>query len=269
MIDLTGKVAIVTGAAAGIGAATARALAESGATVVLAGPASAELTATTATLLDGGFRVTHHAVDISVEAQVIALIEHTQREYGRLDILDNNAALQGLPEDGDIASMSVDLWDRVMAVNARGTMLMCKHAVPAMISNGGGAIVNISSGTSFAGDFFASAYAASKGAINTLTKYVATQYGGRGIRCNALALGLVATPALQAGMPAPLQDIFRAHKLVGRLGQPNDVAAMVAFLSSEAASWISGQVFCLDGGFYAHTPTTVALAAFMESRTEG
>ena len=118
----------------------------------------------------------------------------------------------GSAEDREVTSMPVELWDHIMAVNARGTMLACKHALPLMIAGGGGSIINISSGTSTAGDFFATAYAASKGAINTFTRYVATQYGSAGIRCNALVLGLIATPVLRAMMPEPLREIFREKK---------------------------------------------------------
>src|SRR3546814_4262738 len=101
----------------------------------------------------------------------------TRDLFGRLDILDNNAAYHGDVNDGDVLSMTVELWDKIMSVNARGAMLMCKHALPLMIAQGGGSIINISSGTAQGGDFYATAYAASKGAINTFTKYVATQYG--------------------------------------------------------------------------------------------
>jgi NAD(P)-dependent dehydrogenase (short-subunit alcohol dehydrogenase family) len=259
--ELNGKVAIITGAGGvgGIGAQTAQVLAKSGARVVLADLPKSRLEETTGALQADGFDVAHHAVDISNEESVQALISFTRQKYGRLDILDNNAASQGQAEDREVGSMSVELWDHLMAVNARGTMLMCKHAVPAMIAGGGGSIINISSGTSAAGDFYATAYAVSKGAINTLTKYVATQYGAQGVRCNALIVGLINTPTLQATLPPQLQEIFRSHKLVQRLGKPQDIAEMVAFLGSDRSAFITGQLLPVDGGFYAHTPTTVQM----------
>jgi NAD(P)-dependent dehydrogenase (short-subunit alcohol dehydrogenase family) len=262
---LKGKVAIVTGAGGvgNIGAQTARMLAESGARVVLADLNDTELETTTTALSAAGLDVCCHATDISDEGSVEALIRFTQDRYGRLDVLDNNAASQGQPEDGEITSLSVELWDHIMGVNARGTMLMCKHALPLMISGGGGSIINISSGTSTAGDFFAPAYAASKGAINTLTRYVATQYGSKGIRCNALVLGLIETPKLQAVMPPPLREVFRENKLVQRLGSALDVAQMVTFLASDLSAFITGQLLPVDGGFYAHTPTTVAVGKLL------
>jgi NAD(P)-dependent dehydrogenase (short-subunit alcohol dehydrogenase family) len=263
--DLDGRVAIVTGAGGqgGIGECTARLLAEAGARVVIADLATSKLEETAAFLTKQGHDVSHCATDISDERSVESLIRFTQQKYGRLDILDNNAASQGQAEDRDVTSMSVELWDHIMSVNARGTMLMCKHALPVMISGGGGSIVNISSGTSTAGDFFATAYAASKGAINTFTRYVATQYGAQGVRCNALILGLIATPVLKSVMPEPLRDIFRDNKLVGRLGEPRDIAEMVLFLASDRSRFITGQLLPLDGGFYAHTPTTVPVLALL------
>ena len=265
---LNGKVAIVTGAGGmgNIGAQTARLLAESGARVVLADVDGSALEATTAALSAAGLGVACHSTDISDERSVESLIRFTREKFGRLDILDNNAASQGQSEDAEVTSLSVELWDHIMGVNARGTMLMCKHALPLMISGGGGSIINISSGTSAAGDFFATAYAASKGAINTLTRYVATQYGARGIRCNALILGLIDTPKLQAVMPPPLREVFRENKLVQRLGRPLDVAQMVAFLASDLSSFITGQLLPVDGGFYAHTPTTVAVGKLLAQR---
>jgi NAD(P)-dependent dehydrogenase (short-subunit alcohol dehydrogenase family) len=263
--DLNGRVAIVTGAGGrgGIGECTARVLAEAGARVVLADLATSKLEETAAFLTKEGHDVSHCATDISDERSVESLLRFTQQKYGRLDVLDNNAASQGQVEDRDVTSMSVELWDHIMSVNARGTMLMCKHALPVMIAGGGGSIINISSGTSTAGDFFATAYAASKGAINTFTRYVATQYGAQGVRCNALVLGLIATPVLKSVMPEPLRDIFRDNKLVGRLGEPRDVAEMVLFLASDRSRFITGQLLPVDGGFYAHTPTTVPVLALL------
>jgi NAD(P)-dependent dehydrogenase (short-subunit alcohol dehydrogenase family) len=263
--DLNGRVAIVTGAGGvgGIGECTARLLAEAGARVVLADLPGSKLEETAASLIKQGYDATHCATDISDERSVESLIRFTQQKHGRLDILDNNAASQGQAEDRDITTMSVELWDHIMGVNARGAMLMCKHALPVMMAGGGGSIINISSGTSMAGDFFATAYAASKGAVNTLTRYVATQYGAKGIRCNALVLGLIATPILKAVMPEPLRDIFRDNKLVGRLGEPRDVAEMVLFLASDRSRFITGQLLPVDGGFYAHTPTTAPVLALL------
>jgi NAD(P)-dependent dehydrogenase (short-subunit alcohol dehydrogenase family) len=263
--DLNGRVAIVTGAGGvgGIGECTARLLAEAGARVVLADLPGSKLEETAASLIKQGYDATHCATDISDERSVESLIRFTQQKHGRLDILDNNAASQGQAEDRDITTMSVELWDHIMGVNARGAMLMCKHALPVMIAGGGGSVINISSGTSMAGDFFATAYAASKGAVNTLTRYVATQYGAKGIRCNALVLGLIATPVLKAVMPEPLRDIFRDNKLVGRLGEPRDVAEMVLFLASDRSRFITGQLLPVDGGFYAHTPTAAPVLALL------
>jgi NAD(P)-dependent dehydrogenase (short-subunit alcohol dehydrogenase family) len=261
--DLKGKVAIVTGAAGGIGTATARRLAQGGARVVLSDLPSSPLSQVVSALKGEGLDVAGQASDIADEASVKSLIDFTVRTYGRLDVLDNNAARQGLANDTDVMSMPLDVWDSVMAVNARGTMLMCKHALPVMIANGGGSIINISSGTSVAGDIFSTAYAVSKGAINTLTRYVATQYGSKNIRCNALILGLVSSPKMEQTLPAPIKEIFKANKLSGRLGKPEDVAEMVAFLGSDRTPWLTGQLLPLDGGFYAHTPTFVPVAQLM------
>ena len=263
--DLRGRVAIVTGAGGegGIGACTARYLARAGSRVILADLENTQLEQTTAALLREGFEVSPWVTDISDERSVEALIRFTGKKYGRLDILDNNAASQGQPEDRDVTSMPVALWDHIMGVNARGTMLACKHALPLMMAGGGGSIINISSGTSSAGDFYATAYAASKGAINTFTRYVATQYGARGIRCNALVLGLIATPVLEKAMPQALRQIFSDNKLTGRLGEPRDVAEMVVFLASDRSRYITGQLLPVDGGFYAHTPTTVPMNALL------
>jgi NAD(P)-dependent dehydrogenase (short-subunit alcohol dehydrogenase family) len=267
-LSLDGKVAIVTGAAGGIGSETARLLGERGANVVLGDLPGTKLADAAATV-QGGKAATFE-VDISSEANVEALMAFTIETFGRLDIVDNNAARQGLPGDTNIMSMTVEVWDSVFAVNARGDMLMAKHSLPHMIEQGGGSIINISSGTAQAGDMFASAYACTKGAINTLTRYVATQYGAQGVRCNAIAPGLVATPALEAGMPDVMKDaMVRAGKLVPRLGQPRDIAEVVAFLASDASSWITGQVFPVDGGFFAHVPTLDAVRQLMAGMAEG
>jgi NAD(P)-dependent dehydrogenase (short-subunit alcohol dehydrogenase family) len=150
-----------------------------------------------------------------------------------------------------------------MAINARGTMLVCKHAIPVMIAGGGGSIVNISSGQSLSGDLTNVAYSAGKAAVNTLTRHVATTFGDRGIRCNAIAPGLVLTPALDAGMPEPLRPLFVEQCLVPRLGEPRDVAETVLFLASDAAAYISGQILSVDGGILSHIPTVPGIRKLM------
>ncbi|MBB5684814.1 SDR family NAD(P)-dependent oxidoreductase [Sphingobium boeckii] len=263
LADLEGKVAIVTGAggAGGIGAVTAHVLANAGAKVVIADLPGSNLLETALALSDQGLAIKACFADISSEEQVKALIAFTKDTFGRIDILDNNAAVQNHQEDVLVGDMNAAFWDRVFGINARGTMLMCKHTLPVMIEGGGGSIVNISSGTAQGGDFFATAYACTKGAINTLTRYVAVQYGSRGIRCNAIAPGLIATPLVNALLPDPVRAIFQAHSLTGKLGRPEDIAEMVAFLGSSRSQFITGQVLPVDGGIFAHVPTIVEVAA--------
>lgn len=267
--DLEDKVAIVTGSgdAGGIGYMIVRVLAEAGAKVVLSDIRDAELGALANPLKKDGLNVAYQAVDISDEKSVEALIQFTVTTFGRIDIVVNNAARQAVPQDLDVMNMPVDVWDKIMETNDRGDMLMCKHSLPVLIKGGGGSIINISSGTSFAGDMQHTAYGCSKGAINTLTRYVATQYGNKGVRCNALAPGLVRTSRLEATLPPVIRDLFAAHHVVGRLGETTDIAEAVRFLASDHSAWITGQVISIDGGFYAHLPTTVAMAELMAKMT--
>lgn len=261
--DLSGKVAIVTGAG-GVGAlgeTTARTLAAAGAKLVLADLPGSQLDETAKALSDAGYDVAACPTDISQEDQVKALMAFAKSRYGRLDVVDNNAASQGHREDGLVLDMTVELWDKVFSVNARGCMLMCKHAIPLMVETGGGSIINISSGTALAGDMFATAYAATKGAINTFTRYVATQYGRQGVRCNAIAPGLITTPRLRQSLPEPVLDIFQSHTLIGELSPPQDIAEMVAFLASDRSRSITGQVISVDGGFSVHISTVPQVTA--------
>jgi NAD(P)-dependent dehydrogenase (short-subunit alcohol dehydrogenase family) len=260
---LSGKVAIVTGAGGvgGIGAVTAEILARAGAQVVLADLPDSKLAETTGSLLDKGYKAAAHLTDISEEASVKVLMAFVKQTFGRLDALDNNAALQEHHLDGLLGDMDVAFWDKVFRVNARGTMLMCKHALPLMIEGGGGSIVNITSGTAHAGDFFATAYAATKGAINTFTKYIAVQYGSKGVRCNAIAPGLIGTPLVKSLLPVQVQAVYQNHSMTGRLGDPEDIGEMVAFLLSARSKFITGQIISVDGGIFAHVPTIVEVAA--------
>lgn len=255
--ELDGKVAIVTGACGGIGLATSRVLARAGAHVVLADLPDTDLAGATAAI---GAGAAHHPVDLADEASVRALIDFTVQRFGRLDVVDNNAAHTD-PTDTLVTEMTVDAWDQIFTVNARGTMLMCKHAVPQLVKGGGGAIVNISSATAHAAFDMSTAYACTKAAVETLTRYVATQYGRYGVRCNAIAPGLVRTPLLEARLPASIVEIFAAHHLSGRIGEPSDIAELVCFLASDRAAFITGQVIAADSGLLAQLPPVTQIRA--------
>jgi NAD(P)-dependent dehydrogenase (short-subunit alcohol dehydrogenase family) len=255
---LEGRVAVVTGAATGIGAATAQVLALRGARVVVADIDGSGGEAVAAGITATGGEAIAHAVDISDEAAVAGVIARTVEHFGRLDVVHNNAAATGpetLGRDNatDAIGMDIDLWDRTMAVHLRGTMLMCKHALPHLLERGNGVIVNTSSTSALAGDLVRLAYAASKAGVNALTLYLATMYGKRGLRCNAIAPGLIRS-ARHAGDPTRDMVIYEQNQLAPRLGLPEDIAHLVAFLASDEAAFITGQVIRADGGMLSHMP---------------
>ena len=254
---LDGKVAIVTGAASGIGQATARRLTEEGAAVVVADINGDGARAAVEELERAGAKALAYEVDVSEEEGVRGMVRAAVEAFGGLDVLHNNAAdlSEGtIGRDLAIVEMDVAVWDQTMAVNLRGPMLGCKHAIPAMLERGGGSIVNTSSGAALAAEPIRAAYAASKGGIVSLTRSVATMYGKQGIRCNAIAPGLVQTPAIRANMTPEQVALFERHHLAPRLELPEDIANMVVYLASDEAVWITGQTIPVDGGISAHNP---------------
>jgi NAD(P)-dependent dehydrogenase (short-subunit alcohol dehydrogenase family) len=254
--NLDGKVAIVTGGASGIGECSARTLAQHGASVVVADINGSGAAAVAESIRADDGTSSSFAIDVSVDEQVAALVDHAVTTFGGLDVIHNNAAdtrAEIIGRDGDVAGMDVAVWDQTMAVNLRGTMLGCKHAIPRLLERGG-VIVNTSSNSGLSGDLSRSAYGASKAGINALTMYVATQYGMRGIRCNAVSPGLVMTPATDRNLTAEVREIFRLNHLTKRFAVPEDIANAVAFLASDEATFVNGQVLCVDGGMLAHTP---------------
>jgi NAD(P)-dependent dehydrogenase (short-subunit alcohol dehydrogenase family) len=257
MQRLSGKVAIVTGSGTGIGAATAKRMVREGARVVVADINIEAAEQVAGELAKAGGDVAARPFDLMDESTIRALIGWTVERYGTLNILHNNAAdtrPEQVARDLAIADMSIETWDRAFQANTRGTMLMIKHAIPAMLKAGGGSIINTGSGTSRRGDLVRSAYACSKAAIDCLTLYVATQYGRLGIRCNAILPGLTLTPTVQAVIPTEHVRQIKSHALLTDLGAPEDIAATVAFLASDDARNITGQIISVDGGYIAHMP---------------
>lgn len=255
MNKLDGKVAIITGAAGGIGSQTARTLADAGARVVLSDLPGVGVQALADSISKDGHEAVAYEGDVTDEAVAYNLMRVTRDAFGRLDVLDNNAGVTTLgSRDTVVTEMDVEIWDYVLAVNLRGPMLMCKHAIPLMLKNGGGSIINISSGMSLFGDDAYTAYSASKAALNALTRSIATAYGKCGIRCNAIAPGVILHGASVSGGLPKRKEVMESNAMTPRLGEPKDIAAMVAFLASEEAGFLTGQVISIDGGHSAHQP---------------
>lgn len=259
-IRLDGKVAVITGGAGGIGEATARLMTERGARVVIADIAAERAQQVADRLPDAIALPLNLAEEASIEAMVAQVIA----QCGRLDILHNNAALLG-PEvaqaDGDIEHMATDLWDRTYAINVRGTMIACRAALPHLRASGGN-IVNTVSNLALQGHMIQAAYSSSKAAIIQLTRAIAASHGVHGVRCNAVAPGMTMTPALRAAFPPQLRKLVEDETLRDRLGEPEDIAEAVAFLASDAARNITGQVLVADGGAASHVSGIGGFRAF-------
>jgi NAD(P)-dependent dehydrogenase (short-subunit alcohol dehydrogenase family) len=256
MRRLEGKTAIITGTTGGIGAATARRMALEGAQLVLADIDADGAEKTAQTIRAAGGEAIVHLLDLAEESSVKTLVNAALEHYGKLEILFNNAAdtrPSAMQFDAAIEYMDADVWDGAFRINTRGTMLMIKHALPALLRSGNASIINTSSGASLRGDLFRPAYAASKAAINVLTEYVAAQYGKRGVRCNAVSPGLVVTENTREGQ-AHNFALYEKHHLTPRLGEPDDIASMVTLLASDDGRFITGQVIRVDGGISTHFP---------------
>ncbi|AII05719.1 hypothetical protein EP51_14325 [Rhodococcus opacus] len=249
MRGLDGKVALVTGGASGIGAATARRLHEEGALVAVADINVDGARAIAAELGEG---TAAFAFDATDEDSIMDLVESTARHFGRLDILHNNAGSLG-PGDTTVLETSLEEWDRAMALNSRAYFAGAKFALPHLIANGGGVIVNTASSSGLGGQMAQTAYGSSKAGIINLTRYIATQYGRQNVRANSISPGIIVTPPILEKAPQ-LPEIMGPTLLTDFLGAPEDIAAMVAFLASDDARYVTGQNICVDGGLFAHAP---------------
>jgi NAD(P)-dependent dehydrogenase (short-subunit alcohol dehydrogenase family) len=257
MNRLKDKVVIVTGGASGIGAGTCEVLAAEGAWVVVADLNATGAEAKAAALRARGASALAAQLDIASEASVAALYEHVLAHFKGVDGVVNNAAntLLSSTRDLGIEHTDFEVWDAIMQVNLRGAAMMTKHAIPALRARGGGSIVNLSSGAALAGSDRPTAYGASKAAVISLTQNTAAQHGKEGIRCNAIAPGLIITPSTEnTYAKGPFGEMMLRHHLTPRLGRPEDIAWAVVWLVSDESGFVTGQCISVDGGSRAHQP---------------
>lgn len=250
---LEGKVAIVTGGASGQGKASALLFAKEGATVVIAdwNAEGAEVTSEEIREL-GGEAMAIHA-DISNEAGAKLVIDKTVEAYGRLDVLFNNAGI-GLSASNKYKMASiVDTpekdWDAILAINLKGAAMGCKHAIPIMIEQGGGAIINNASNMAVVGMPCADAYTAAKGGLAALSRAMAAEWAPKGVRVNCICPGPIETPMIRPWLSDP-ETLAWYHKTIPmkRIGQPEEIAQLALFLASDSCQFMTGQVICVDGG---------------------
>ncbi|MBA4022705.1 MAG: hypothetical protein C0482_10105 [Gordonia sp.] len=249
MSEFEGKVAIVTGGANGMGEAVVRELAGLGATVVIADIDAERSAKVEAEVLGDGGKVKSIVTDVRVESQVKALVEQTVSEFGKIDILDNNAAsLELTANDPDVVSLDPEILQQTLQGNLIAPFLCCKYVIPVMISGGGGSIINMASVAGMTGDIALTAYALSKAGVIQLTRAVAVQYGKHGVRCNAIAPATILTSNVAAYMPDDYRDAYIHNSSTPYLGDPEDVSGLVAFLASDRARYMTGHVLPVDGG---------------------
>lgn len=258
VFDLTGKVAVVTGSTSGIGIGIAKVLARRGAQVVVTGRRAERGEAVASEIKAEGFKASYHRLDIMDEESMKALVEDTVGEFGRLDILVNNAASVEA-KDGNVTDITAESWDEMLQSDLRSVFLLCKYAIPPMQQGGGGSIINIGSTAGVSGNLGWSAYGPAKAGVANLTKNIAYQYGKDNIRCNCIHPGLIVTPQNEAQVPQVFRDIYLDEIDVTRYGCPEDIGYMALFLASDEAAFVTGQEICVDGGMMSHGPTYGAL----------
>jgi NAD(P)-dependent dehydrogenase (short-subunit alcohol dehydrogenase family) len=244
---LDGKVTIITGGGSGMGRTAAELFAKEGARVVVADFSEASGEAAAAAVRAAGGQATFVKADVSNEADARGMVQHAVATYGRVDALYNNAGI--MPEaDHSVIDTDVDTWDKVMAVNVRGVFLGCKYAIPQMLDQGSGSIINIASFVAILGcSVPQDAYTASKGA---LTRSLAVQFAGRGVRSNSISPGPVETPLLMEWLLADeaAKQLRLARNPSGRFGKPEEIVNAGIYLASDESRWTNGANFVIDGG---------------------
>jgi NAD(P)-dependent dehydrogenase (short-subunit alcohol dehydrogenase family) len=247
---LANKVALITGAASGIGRATAQLFAREGASIAIADLNATAAKTLTEEIASTGHRAIFEPTDVTSEPDCRRIVERTLNEFGRIDILFNNA---GIIRRATVIDLNEQDWDRVMAVNVKSIFLMSKHVIPVMEKAGGGSIINTASGWGLAGGAKAAVYCASKGAVVLLTKAMAIDHGPQKIRVNCICPGdtdtaMLRTEAQQLGEPGDNFLKEAAHRPLGRVGKPEEIAQAALYLASDASSFVTGTALVVDGG---------------------
>ncbi|MBI2702473.1 cyclopentanol dehydrogenase [Mycobacterium gordonae] len=245
---LAGKVALITGAARGQGAAEARLFAAEGASVVVTDVRDDALGTLEKELLDSGATVLATRLDVTAEADWGRVVAETTDAFGQLNVLVNNAGILNM---AGVEETSLELWNRIVSVNQTGVWLGMKYTIPAMRKTSGGSIVNVSSIYGLIGSGAAAAYQATKGAVRLLTKTAAVQYAPEGIRVNSLHPGVIDTGMVEEEVPADLMPALTAATPLGRRGKPEEIAYGALFLASDESSFATGSELVLDGGYTA------------------
>lgn len=248
--DFSGKVALVTGGASGIGAACIRQFAANGAQVVIADMSEAAGSELAASINAQGGKALFVKTDVSDPASVQTAVDQTVVEFGRLDYAVNCAGISG--ESNLLADYSLEGWHKVIDINLNGVFYSMRSEIPAMLRSGGGAIVNISSIMGLVSSPTTPAYVAAKHAVAGLTKNAAQSYSKQGVRVNAVCPGYIETPMLMGSATQEMLEMAVPMHPIGRLGRADDIAAVCLFLCSDSASFVTGGIYPVDGGYLTH-----------------
>ncbi len=249
------KVALVTGGASGIGLSAATLLAKEGAKVVIADFNLEAAKQHAEELVKEGYEVSAIFLDAGDAKSIEEAVEFTVKQYGTITVLFNNVGLTNIKKDLDVVNIDLDEWDHLVNVNLKSVLLGSRFAIPHMQKAGGGSIINTASMAAFASDQIRTAYGATKAGVVQLTKYIATQYGKDNIRCNAIAPGLILTPAAKNNIPQTMLDIFTKFNALRYHGEADDIGYAVVYLASDESKFMTGQTLQIEGGHYLANPT--------------